>query len=226
MRRFFDFVWPTLESGTPDVVPQQEIDLLRAADFSQNTSLALSEAQRISSDEEERRKTAESKASNFLLVAAGLVPVLTYLETAIWDAKVGTAPKWLTLTILSVAVAYLIASVIWALRAVAIGNYHRIGSSDLLQIWRSANIQEQLTRETLIATRSNHGEINRKVSAFKMTHLFMVRAILVFCLLVLVQAFAEIGHETDIRNKVRALWSCLVHAPSASSDKLPKEKPH
>lgn len=220
MRQIFDLVWPTLEGGPPEPVPQQEINTLREAKLPQKASLALSEAQRIASDEEDRRKTAESKASNFLLVAAALVPVLTYLETSIWDAKLGTAPKWLTLIILSVAVAYLIAAVVWALRTVAVGTYHRVGSSELLQILRQKNIEAHLARETLVVTRLNQDEINRKVSGVKMTHLFMVRTILAFCVLLLVQAFAEFGHETDIWNKINSRWNGVSGSPPPCSGKF------
>jgi hypothetical protein len=218
MSKIRDLFWPTLEGETAEQVPADEIEAIRQADLSQQAALALSEAQRIASDEEERRKTAEAKASNFLLVAAALVPLLTYLETAIWDAKLGTAPKWLTLIILSLAVAYLIGAVVWALRTVAVGTYHRVGSNDVLRIWRAGhNRDENLARETLIAVRSNQGEINRKVSAVKMTHLFMVRAVLVFCSLLLVQAFAEFGHEFDLWKKAYAAWTCVIHSSSRVS---------
>jgi hypothetical protein len=113
LRRWLDIIWPTLEKPTAEEVAG---DTAKAQIFasslerlnltSEFDQLALDAARRIEADEGERKRSAEVKASHVLLVIAALIPLLTYLETAIWDAKLGTAPKWLTLLILLTAVAF------------------------------------------------------------------------------------------------------------------------
>jgi hypothetical protein len=215
LSRLTDLVWPTLESLEPDELAdlqranRDDVEVLQGSDWPNHDKIALEEARRIAAEEEDRRKTAEGKASNILLVVAALIPLLTYLETAIWDAKLGTAPRWLTLAILAGAVAYLAGASSWALRAIAVGTYHRIGPMDLNRIWtQNANAIEALVRQTLVAVRQNQAEINRKVSAVKMTHKFMIRSIIGFSLLLLVQAIAEIGNETGFWIWLRNVMKC------------------
>lgn len=192
-------LWPILEDWRPVELSEirsanrDEIEDIGLSDWSVESGLALEEARRIANEEEERRKTAESKASNLLMVAAALVPILTSLETAVWDAKMGTAPKWISLPILAVAVLYLCWAALWALRTIATGNYVRVYHFDLVEIWKNEQeIKRKLVAETLLATRMNQDAINKKVSASKMAHAFLFRAILAFCLLLLVQAGFEL----------------------------------
>jgi hypothetical protein len=197
---FLGLIWPTQERPTPaqtqalEQEEQQHIAAINSAVFSTEAAVALDQARRIDESEEERRKTAEAKASSFLLVLAALVPLLTYLETSIWDAKVGTAPKWVTLIILAGAVAYLAAAAFWAMRTVSVDVYHTIGVTDLLRIMVAPAPKEALAQETLIHARRNQNTINAKVSCVSMTHQFMLRGVLAFCALLLVQVAFELAH--------------------------------
>jgi hypothetical protein len=138
-----------------------------------------------------------------LLVIATLVPLLTYLETAIWDARLGTAPRWFTLPVLAVSVGYLAGAAVWALRAVSVGTYHRVGAADLIKLWSSSSVLDGLINETLIAVHRTQDQINAKVSAIKMTYAFTVRAIVGFFALLLVEAVSEIGNETGFWSIIR-----------------------
>jgi hypothetical protein len=195
-----DFIWPTLERLSAaqleamQVQERQDIEAVRTATFGTEVETALDQARRIDHDEDERRKTAEARASNFLLVLAALIPLLTYLETSIWDAKVGTAPKWITLLLLSIAVAYLAAAAFWALRTILVRTYHTIGVRDLVASMVAQQPKEELAKQTLIGARRNQNTINVKVSAVKMAHEFMLRAVLAFCALLLVQGAFELIH--------------------------------
>jgi len=199
MTSLSETLWPTLEDWRPAELSEirngnhDEMEDIRSADWSNESALALEEARRIAKEEEDRSKTAESKASNLLLVAAALVPLLTSLETAVWDAKMGTAPKWISLPVLAVAVVYLCWAALWSLRVIAASNYVRVYHADLVHIWKDRQeIKKKLATETMLATRLNQDTINKKVSALRMAHAFLFRAILAFCLLLLVQASFEL----------------------------------
>lgn len=199
MIAFLDLFWPTLERPSADEVRNlherevADLEAIRVARFGTAMALALDQARRIESDEDERRKTAEAKASNFLLVLAALVPLLTYFQSAIWDAKTDTAPKYLTLTTLVIAVAYLIGAAFWSFRTVAVGTYHRIGIGDALALISDEQSTEQLAKGVMMATRRNQEVLNLKVSAAKMAHQFLLRGVLTFCFLLLLQTGFEIA---------------------------------
>jgi len=199
-----DLFWPTLDRPSADEVnhlQQSEItdlEAIRIARFGNASVLALDQARRIEADEEERRRTAEAKASNFLLVLAALVPLLTYLDSAIWGAKTGTAPRYLILPTLAIAVAYLASAAFWSFRTVAVGTYHRIGIGDALTLISDDQSTEQLAKGVMMATRRNQETLNLKVSAAKMAHAFMLRGVLAFCFLLLLQVGFEVAMTVGI----------------------------
>jgi hypothetical protein len=204
MTNLRDLFWPTLEKFSADEVRRlheregADLEAIRVVTFGNASAAALEQARRIEADEEERKKTAETKASNFLLVVAALVPLLTYFESAVWEGKTGTAPKYLTLPLLSIAVAYLACAAFWAFRTVAVGAYHRVGIGDALDIITSAQPTERLAKGIMTATRRNQETLNLKISAAKMAHEFMLRAVLAFCFLLLLQAGFEIAATAGV----------------------------
>lgn len=194
MTKVRDFFWPVLDRPTASELDELErserddIEGIQATRWTAESELALEEARRIASEEDERRKTVESKASNLLLVAAALIPLLTYLETVIWDGKLETAPTWLTLPILAAAVAYLGNAGWWAFQTIGVGNYHCVYPIDLVKIWRAGKaVQRRLVVEMLVAIRRNQETVNWKVSASKLTHAFLLRTIFTFSALLLVR---------------------------------------
>lgn len=189
-----DFFWPVIEvprASERKKLRRSELDEIKKiqhTDWSIDSKLAVEEARRIVSEEDERRKTAESKASNLLIVATALIPLLTYLETAIWDGKFESAPKWITLPLLAAAVTYLANAGWWAFRTVGVGSYNRVYPVDLVKIWRVGKaIPKQFIVEMLVAVRRDQETVNGKVSASKMTHAFLFRAVVAFSALLLVR---------------------------------------
>ncbi len=187
-----DFFWPVLEGPTVSDLKEssrserEDIKSIQETGWAAESNLALEEAHRLATQEDERRNTAESKASNLLVIATAFIPLLTYLETAISEAKYETAPKWVTLPILAVAIAYLCNASWWAFQTVRVANYHRIYPIDLIKIWRAGKRrQAKLASEMLIAIRRNQETVNKKVSYFSMSHKFLLRAIVAFSALLI-----------------------------------------
>lgn len=206
MSKFTDFFWPILEDWRPHELSQireetvDDIDAIRSTDWSALPDLALAEAHRLSEVEDDRRRTAEAKATTYLLFAGALVPVLTYFESAVWEGKVGTAPKLLSIPLLGLAVCYLVAAGVWAFRAVGVSTFQQLDVAELVSIWREENPLVPLIQETLVAARMNRGNVNRKVSCIKMAQAFMLRTFIVFGALVVIEA----GWET-----CNSLWNTL-----------------
>jgi len=196
-----EIFWPKLEKLNAYELEelchlkQSDIDNIQNTEWDSEIELALEEARRLLTEEDERRKTAESKASNLLLVAVALIPLLIYLETTISDGSPGTSPNWLTMFILAVAVAYLGCAGLWSFRTISVGTYHRVYPTDLVDVWNDKNgVKNLLTVKMMEAIRRNQEPINQKVSASEMTHAFLLRAIIAFSVLLLVRIGSELWY--------------------------------
>jgi hypothetical protein len=209
LKRFRDLLWPILERRRADEDAQlaeedaKDIRHIEEANFASAPDLALKAATEIYRAEDERVRSSEAKAFNLLLVTAALISLLTYLESAIWEGKIGTAPKWLSLSILIVAVLYLVRAALWAFGAISVRSYHTVGPNDLASIWSDGKPVEKMIRETLIGARKNQHGANLKVSEVKMATAFLLRSVFAFGVLLLMQAGWEIS--TILIPQVRAL---------------------
>jgi hypothetical protein len=193
--KLLDFLWPVLESPSKSdrekmqKLEDKDLKEIRETDWGHESDTAIEEARRIALEEDERRKTAESKASNLLMVAATLVPLLTYLETAVFDDKAELAPKVLTLPLLGLAIAYFGNAAWWAFRTVGVGSYHRIYPVDLTSIWRAPKkaVRKKFIAKMLSAVRKDQETVNQKVTSSKMTHAFLLRAVMAFSALLIIR---------------------------------------
>jgi hypothetical protein len=198
MSRLIDAIWPTVEDWEPHELAEireenvDDIAGIAQADWSRNTTLALAEARRLTDAEEDRRRTAEGKATTYLLFVGAMLPFLTYLDVAVWEGKVGAAPKWVSIPVLAIGVLYLFRAATWGFRAIRVSTFHRLDVPDLLKVWCHRDPKIELVRELLIATRRNRDDVNRKVSCVDMTQRFLKLAFLMFVILLFVEAGWEI----------------------------------
>ena len=199
MKALLDCVWPTPDGEDQDervqrhLANRDDVDAIRNADWTRDAELALSEAKCLAESEQVRRRVADEKASTYLLVAAALIPLLTYLESAIWDQKAGTAAKWLTLPLLLTGVAYVMGTGFWAFRTLRVRSFVTIDATDLAAVWAAAGeIRPALATEYLVAARRNRDGVNEKVSAIMLAHGFLLRAFLMFGALLMVEAAWEL----------------------------------
>lgn len=189
----FDLIWPRLIIPEGDAERQNQaldadIHAIQQAKWKKKPGLALAEAHRIADREEDRRQGADSKASSYLLVIAALIPLLTYLESTVWEQKFGTAPRWLSLLILGVAVSYILAAGYWAFKTLKVGRFHTLGANDLITAWTAADPENLLVNEILSNYRKNSARVNKKITCIKMAQEFLQKAIFAFGLLIIVQA--------------------------------------
>jgi hypothetical protein len=200
MRAICDFIWPTLaktsalEESENALLESDKIKKIDSVGIeADHLSAALEVANRIYREEEERAASSETKSFYLLLVMAALVPILTYLESAIWENKFGTAPKWVSISVLLIAVSYLLGAAFWAIRTISVRTYNTIGASDFVDIWNSQSPLDKLTKDTLAAAVKNQKGVNAKVSCVIMAIKFLLRSIVAFCVLLFVEGFWEIG---------------------------------
>jgi hypothetical protein len=185
------FFWPFLEKMSSDQETEESRKLtadkylIQTFDLSKERETALDEARRIADMEEDRRRGSDQKASTYLAVVATLVPLLVTLATAVWDKKVGSAPIWLNVLTLTASVIYVSAAGVWAFRVLQVSVSYRIGVRDVADAWSGNQPVQNITRTTLRCARLNQNGINKKVTAIKFAHEFLLRAFLTFSILLM-----------------------------------------
>lgn len=227
MKNTIQFLWPSssveceikkLENLTKDMAE------IVGANWSKNPDLYLSEIRRLYEEEHDRRRYADAKATNYLLVAAALVSILTYFEGFIWTAKAGAAPQWLGLLSVLCALLYVGAFGFWAFRALRASAYTTVGAVDLAKL--SKFRQDGKSRLILLiaeAVRQNQDQTNKKITSVNLAHAFLFRAFLAFCFIAILQAgwgiytaiFSEINSATTAQHN-NAIKLKLEHVLEAS----------
>jgi len=178
-------------------------------DLSKESGAALDEVRRIADIEEDRRRGSDQKASTYLAVVATLVPLLVTLTTAVWDKQVGSAPTWLNVTTLTASIIYVSAAGVWAFRVLQVSVANRIGVRDVERAWSGGNPVQSITRQTLLCTLMNQSGINKKVTAIKFAHAFLLRAFLTFSILLMLNIayfFADI--LSSLPCDISLSWLC------------------
>jgi hypothetical protein len=200
MSALLHLVWPTLKRETSEertsrhISNLDDVAVIRSNNWSRQPDLALQEAKCLVDSELHRRRISDEKASTYLLVAAALIPLLTYLESAIWDQKAGTAPKWLSLPFLIVAVSYVVGTGFWAFKTLRVSSFVTLDATDLVAIWVTAKqIEPALAVEYLVVARRNRDVVNEKVGAIMLAHEFLLRAFFMFGALLLIESGWELA---------------------------------
>lgn len=225
LRAFLELFWPILQRATAAEIADEregqrrQIEQIEAMAISAEADLAYEAARTVYEEETERVKSADNKAFQYLLVCAAIISLLTYLESAIWDGKLGTAPRWVSLSVLLVAVAYLIRAALWSLGVLTTRTHHLVGASDIVEMWTRRSPRSRLTKNVLIATIQNHDGINRKISCVKMATAFLSRAIMAFGVLLFIEIVWELANS--IFPWVAAGFATMVQSSSELVSKVP-----
>jgi hypothetical protein len=190
--RIIEFFWPRLEPLTTTqetakaARDQQNETYIRSLKPKKQAAVALDEARRLSDAENERRRSADQKATTYLAFVAAILPLILTVTTAFWDKKAGNVPLWLNISLLIVAVLYTLRAGKWAFEVLKVTASHRLGASDFDKAWKQTDPTIHLTQSILQTIRLNETGTNEKVSGIKMTHAFLFRAFIAFFLLLAV----------------------------------------
>tara|TARA_R110001599_G_scaffold353030_1_gene589833 strand:- start:276 stop:986 length:711 start_codon:yes stop_codon:yes gene_type:complete len=193
LARLKNILCPTLEKYDQTTLNElkeresSDIEEINSLDWGLETNLALEEARRLYIEEDERRGSAESKASNLLLVASALIPLITYFENLILGGD-KEPYAWGYILIFIIAMFYFLAASYWAFKVVSVGNYYRVYPIDITRLWKNGKeVSESLVVELLTAVRLNQERINDKLSYFKMAQEYIFRAVIAFSILLLMR---------------------------------------
>ena len=199
-------IWPVLDAGTDrdgKLRREQNESLLegiRTANW-ENKDVVLEEARRLITREDERRKTAETKATIYLAVLAAIVPILL---SFVKDLSVyfDTLSDWqiiLLLLLLFVAIAYLLCAGIWTFRTIQVSIHHRVDVKELVELSSTPDTVLELCRKILGSVKKNNEYVNQKVTNLRMAHAFLLRTFVGFVIIIVYVGVITVHNYFDKR---------------------------
>lgn len=188
-----ELIWPVLERNptqeaqtAADVLAQ--VSRIRTTNWASNAAIVLAEGQRLAEAEADRRRSADNKAAIYLAAVAAIVPLLASTETVFFDDTTASAPRWATATPLILALAYLSATALWAVRTLRVTAVNRVDVETLFEPRGPGGVSNHLAKEYLVAALRNRAVANDKITKLKMTHEFILRAAVTFTALLALEA--------------------------------------
>jgi hypothetical protein len=234
--RWVDAVFPLIEplpieeTRNRDKRLANDLKAINAAQFSMEPTRALDEAQRVAGSEIERVRTAESKATTYLVVLAALVPLVITLQTATWEDKSGPSPEGLKLIVLFVATTYLAAAGFHAFKTLQVSGFQRVMEREIADAWRTPSPLNRLAQSTLRASRNSREAVNEKVTRIKVTHQHLVRAFGAFVVLLSLDpafyAAGSIGEAVGNWKQLREERALETPAKNAHPSGRPRRGDH
>ena len=172
-------------------------------------SLYLEAARRITDDEDKRKAGAEARATTFIAAVAALIPLMTW-------AIGNTAPSatcspglgcYVWTGVFALAVLYFVTAAYWALKTLAVANYHVIGVEDIVLLkQKGQNLSKLLIQQTLLQGRRNRDTINSKLTFIKVAQRRFFNGLALLGLLLMLDPAARFGVLEAAKNQV-IVWA-------------------
>lgn len=229
MSRFAHAVWPRLERLSSEEAAAltqagDELDArIRTLQGLGEAESApyLQAAQRIADEEDGRKAGAENRATAFIAAVAALIPLMTWSIsntpppstcTHVWPCVAWTAT-------FGMAVVYFVTAAYWALRTLAVANFHVIGVEDVVHARDLGQpIQKTLIQQTLLQARRNRNTINHKLDCIKVAQRRFFNGLVVLGCLLVLEPITKFGLLERAAHRAEAWASQLTAAPTPPTD--------
>lgn len=190
-----EFIWPCLEPESEQEKQkdneklQSSIEEIESANWN-DASPMLDEARILFDREYQRSKSAETKATVYLGVLAAVIPLAATILGQLTEFvdKSPTCISILLYILIILGTLYLISTGFWAFKVIKVQGYYRVDVPDFIKLQSLDDIQSALCKEILVGVRRNWKRTNDKTTYLKMAHEFILRAFIVFSLVILVMA--------------------------------------
>lgn len=208
MGKYSDWLWPRLEAPKPRIA-DTVFDAIGKADWDPIDPV-LEEARALALRDDERRKSADTKATIYLAVLAAIVPMTAALAKEFYTIS-RTFDAWFFIVVVMLFLlgsSYMLAAGIWAFRTIRVIAYHRLDVAELTKLPENGELNLELCREVLRCVKRNQTPINDKTTRLIMAHEFLLRLFILYVVLVL---FVGTGSVWPVLNKaIRSITHCLV----------------
>ena len=174
MSEFTDLFWPRLDPDTEAVRREDEeryLDDINKIEEAHWDSIepVLEQARILALREENRNKTADTKASIYIAALIAFSPLTATLIVQIYNSFQGWQLSILTLLILLVVI-YFIRAIFWALNAIKVAPLGRVDVIELCNLNEKNRTEIVLCKEILKVVRKNWKFTNTKVDKVSMAH--------------------------------------------------------
>lgn len=196
MSKYSDIIWPRLDRGSEadrqklKKSNEKAIDQIERANW-KPIDLILEEARRLVLSEEERRKSADTKAAIYLAILAAVIPLSATLIKDL-PTSFRTFESWQLVILIGLFVwtmCYLLAAGIWAFRTIGVSGHHRVDVDELVKLSNQKQVDVALCKEILKSVRNNRDLVNKKISLMIMAHEFLKRMFVSFILFLIWTGF-------------------------------------
>lgn len=193
MIRIIDFLWPLLAPPSPGDKEREreglrnDIEKIRSNNWGKDIDVLIEEARRLHDLENDRRKTADTKAGIYLAAVGAIAPIYASLASSPTENGYSNTVFFVYVFLLFISFAYLFSSGLWAFRALKVSTSTRVDIQELLSATKKNNPKESLVKDLLISSRSNRKNVNDKVTKVKMTDAFLIRTFFSLTTLLLMQ---------------------------------------
>ncbi len=199
-------IWPVLDAETDKnrkLRKEQNESLLegiRTANW-ENKDVVLEEARRLTTREDERRRTAETKATIYLAVLAAIVPLLLSFvkDLSVYFNVLSDWQIILLLLLLFVAIAYLLCAGIWTFRTIQVSIHHRVDVKELAELSGTPDTALELCRKILRSVNKNNEYANQKFTNLRMAHAFLLRTFVGFIIIIVYVGVISVYNYFDKR---------------------------
>jgi len=182
VKQIREFFWPLLENTGNINSYSTDIDISKID--SKNLNELFNRVLTCYNEEEERRKTVESKSSLFI----GTLSVAVSIVIAIYAnlAKDNTITIWqiISMGLLFILIIYLIRTVWFSIKALQRKTYFILSAKDYISAYSKQNPHKDLITNLSNAIQQNQETNNRKVDNMTMAQEYFKRAIVTICLFV------------------------------------------
>jgi len=204
-----DLIWPTYKSFTKAELEAQKDAIsndflaISEASWGNSPNLYLEELHRMYDEEQDRRKAADTKASNYLLVAAALISILTYLGGLlgenVFNSKITMWIGFSATTAIILGILYILGFVWWSFKALEASAYTTTGTNDLLGFTKNKPSQAKIELIESIAKsiRSNQDQTNSKITFVNLSHMFLFRIFIMFSIIAVLQCLLSLAIRND-----------------------------
>ena len=196
MSKYSDIIWPRLDRGSEadrhklKKSNEKAIGQIERANWKPIDSI-LEEARRLALSEEERRKSADTKAAIYLAILAAVIPLSATLIKDL-PTSFRTFEYWQLVIQIGLFVwtmCYLLAAGIWAFRTIQVSVQHRVDVDELVKLSNQKQVDVALCKEILKSVRNNRDTVNEKISRMIMAHRFLKHMFVSFILFLIWTGF-------------------------------------
>lgn len=189
------FIWPYVGSMPVDDTLKDDLDMIKAASWGNDTPAFLDEARRLRDIETSRKTSAETKSQIYLAVLLALIPILVSLTESNALKGIMNFSIWYQITgfiLFVLGIAYGIGAFIASFRALTVRAYHRIDVDEIISSGATKAPLENITKKILETVRRDRSNINFKISYVIVTHALIFRMALLLLLALSLTTFGPI----------------------------------